>query len=295
MDEQGIKLKFTELEMGDSFRDLDRQHTQIRWYVQVYTVSLIGFFTLFGYLAGQPGLCYSLIGVMASLIVFALGWVLITILSHKISNIIMVHKQLAQIKEIRRKIDKINFKKEDYVPISLKAEVKPIGLFRYLPYLIFSLNFSLLLGTFFFFLNREMEWAKAAVDALCAGAIMAIFYPKACTSYNEHIKSAEYASNISNRDEKQKEYEKARKGLDWDNWYLWCAACSGISMLCLAIWNHRQFLSKQLKFSLEHHTIIAISLAALYGIFRYYYEITKKYHKERHKYPKKAIQKKIRE
>jgi hypothetical protein len=211
MNEVGSKVPVINQELEENYAHLDRQHAQVKWFVQLYTFALIGLFSLAGYLASHPNPPLThLIGLSAGFVLFCLGWLLLSTLANKMGMIVLTHKQIALLRGYR--LDLLKSDLEDkYVFPTKPKDVRFPKLVEYTPYLFFIVNYIILCGGAAFFISDFTNISVGLTSSFAIGVIAGLFYPNSCVEFNKHIKTAGKATSLENMRNLEKAFTDFRK------------------------------------------------------------------------------------
>lgn len=270
-----IKIDFLNKEVEEANKILERQHTQIQWFVQVYLLALFGFFSVTGYLIVKsnseiPVLSVNVIILVCAAIIFCLGWLLLSALSHKLSIMQMVYKHLATMR--RRRIEEVDILLEEgYVfPLSDESVQMP-GLIYYMPYLFFGLNYTLFCGSFFFVFHKQLSYVPALNLSFCIAILVGLFYPRVCMTFNKHMRASGDADTLPKKQYLEEMWEKKRKsgatklGLFVKHGALFILTSLSIGITYFSInniWNYNDFV----------YLAAGVVTLLVFGALRYFFE-----------------------
>lgn len=267
---------FYNKEIDEANEILARQHSQIKWYVQIYLLALFGFFSLAGFLfkkdATSQGCSSEDVIILAcATIIFCLGWLLLSALAHKISIINLIYKQLAYMR--RNRLEHVNiFTSKNYIyPLDPK-EIRLPGLVSYMPYLFFVLNYNVICGCVFFITYKYFSLANAVNISVCSAIFIGLFYPRVCVTFNKHMRASADADSFPNKQYLEQKWEEKRKGkinlIGFTIKYGMLILIFSVSILATIfnIYNIETFSPKTYL-----STVILSGL--LFGILRYFFEV----------------------
>jgi hypothetical protein len=147
---------------------IDKQHERVKWYVQLYVLFLLSYFTLCNVLL-KNGLEFyeSCIGFFATIFIFGAGWLIMSILGRKIPSIIFTYRLLL--------IDQNNSKYTDTI-IELICKKFPRLLIEKIPLIIMYFNFILVTIGMLSFIPKTIEYSDNSmlsallklVNTICA-------------------------------------------------------------------------------------------------------------------------------
>lgn len=210
------RLSSVTQEIDNSFSHVAAQKSHSISIVKLYLVSLTG---LLGYaafvqtkvFANQPAgdikfLMFSIFGISYTLIVFCLGWVLLSYLSHIICGISLSYKHISNMRFLKSLIFPNNsFCNNSIMPTHHSGV--PIMFSRDLPIIFSIVNFlTLLLIYYYLVISVNHFWAFNITTFVLS--IFAIFYPNACINFYKEIlcaklvtphKNEEYVRSVINR------------------------------------------------------------------------------------------------
>lgn len=191
-------LELINKEVDETTSGISHQHIQLKDYLQVYLLSLGGLFAISGFFSsnGEVGIKESIIGSVCTLTVFFLGWLFLSIVSHRASMLILLYKHLAFLREMRANEFGNNEFIKGYVLPAGKGMIKMPGLLHYLPYFFFAFNFLILCGGLAFFLSPHMKYHQIVACVSAAAVFFGSFYPLVCVTFKRHVKCAEKANTI---------------------------------------------------------------------------------------------------
>lgn len=269
-------FEFFNKEIDEANEILNRQHLQIKWYVQIYLLALFGFFSLAGFLFRKETTSSSLYNVdviiiACAIIIFFLGWLLLSALAHKVSIINLIYKHLATMRLGR--IEHINniFIKGYAFPLSSK-EIKLPGMIKHMPYLFFVLNYNILCGCVFFIAYKYFGILNAINISICTAVLAGLFYPRVCVTFNKHIRASEGASSFPDKQYLEQEWEEKRRSkidpfglIIKYGLLLFLFFVSLASTICSAL--------NFLEINSYYLLVITIVSGGVFGLFRYFFEI----------------------
>lgn len=132
---------------------------------------------------------FQFFGVIFTLIVFLVGWALLSYLSHITAGITKAYKHISNMRYLKSKLFEGNeFAEYTIMPIS--ADAVPVRYSSHLP-IIFSIinGASLLMMLYFLELQMDLFWSFFITTLVLA--LFGIYYPTACTNFYKHLKVAE--------------------------------------------------------------------------------------------------------
>ena len=205
------KMSFLNKEIDEYYTHLSRQHSQSRWFVQLYLLSLAGLFALLQFIADQPPrFAGNVVGIAAGILVFAFGWLLLSVIAHKMGMMIMTHRQISALRGHRLALTNSAFKSDYLFPSGPKV-VGFAKLVKTTPVIFFALNYMVLCGSVgFFFARLHDDWVSGLAFALLVGALFGVYYPRSCVTFYKHINSAELAKTLEQRSELEDGFEARR-------------------------------------------------------------------------------------
>lgn len=184
-------------EMDESFSHLERQHSHIIWFIQVYMAVFSGYAVLCGYFGSKDGvsIVQSVVGLIGSVLVFMLGWVILTVVANKITSIYLIHKHMANLRRERRvKLD-LGFG-DNYVFHTDASTFQLPRSIEYVPYVIFLVNYSVIFGGIIFNTYKLFTFPGSLMFALAIGAAIGLKYPDVCVSFNKQLWAAATAKSF---------------------------------------------------------------------------------------------------
>lgn len=210
-----MALEIINKEIDEGYAHLDRQHEQIRWFVQIYMLALGGLFAFAGHLLNEPNSgVIAAIGTTATLLVFGLGWLLLSSLAHKMSMIILIHKHISMMRGHRVAEAGGTFGASYVFPTSPRVVVFA-RLIRVTPYIFFGVNVGLLCaGLGFFMYKSNGDSFMAGVLSPLAGILVGIVYPRSCVTFSKHIDTASRAVSFEEKKRFEKEWDDQRAKYD---------------------------------------------------------------------------------
>lgn len=202
-------------EIDESYKTVDRQHSQCRWFIKTYLIIFFGLLSFGGYVGRMegPSVPICVVGMFAGVLTFGMGWVLMSALAHKISMVILTYKQIAVSRARRYEVIERWDAEESVFPVK-REDVTCAKSVEYLPYAFFGVNYFTLCGSFVFFMSvlQEVSGDVAFLWMVTVSIVAGILYPRACVTFYCHIKAARAAKSVMEKDRKYMEYEERRRG-----------------------------------------------------------------------------------
>ena len=188
----------------------------MKWAINLYLIALGAAFSLASFLLGNfppppnkpPRLL--LLGYASGTIVFIIGWLLLSFLSHRLATNILLFKHINVFRH--RRLEVIG-KSEEFAPGYVfpldpeQVETYTPGLLHQMPYIFFTINYCVLVGTTYFYSSMCFEFFVSASHALTYGAIFGILYPRSCIVFKKHIWCALHANTLAQKKQLEKQYE----------------------------------------------------------------------------------------
>lgn len=234
------QIDFFNKELDESSMNLERQYTQVKWFVQLYMASLFGYFSLSGYLLKEsPTLLSYSIGLSAGISVFMLGWLLLAILGHKTAMMILIHKHISTFRGHRLALMNNAKYATNYVFPIKQNKALIASMTGVTPYVFFVINYIILSGSVYVYVHRlSSDLYLASLSSVFISVFAGLFYPRSCVVYNKHIRSAKDAHSLEHKLKIEKCFEDARKEHPWCNQTcrLLLILITIINMSCLLIY-----------------------------------------------------------
>lgn len=206
------KIDIINKEVDETIGNISHQHQEIKYYFQLYTVALIGLFSISGYFSNNGlSIHESIIGSAYTVTVFFLGWVFLSIVSHKVAMIILLYKHIAIFRRRRLNILKGTNLMKDYVLPSDKKDVMMPEMLKYLPYLVFVFNFLILCGGLAFYFAPHMPYYQMMATVTATAVLFGAFYPRVCITFNKHVSCATRGSTLRAKYRMELAWERAIK------------------------------------------------------------------------------------
>jgi hypothetical protein len=268
------RLLILNKELEENFAHLDRQHTQVKWFVQLYTFALGGFFAFSGYLANQTSSAYSSIaGISAGFLVFCLGWLLLVTLAHKLAIIILTHKQIAVFRGHRLSLLDSKYETDYVFPTSSQA-VRFAKAIDTTPYIFFVVNYVILCGSTGFYVSRVLGIWVGVTTSLAIGIIVGLVYPRSCVIFAKHIRTAKLATSLMKMHELEQAFENLRKEAKKEaegRHNLFYKACISIITFFVLVGIGLALLNIWVKLDSSRIILLSFSVlnACLFGVVRY--------------------------
>jgi len=184
-------------EVDECVKNISSQHQQVKYYFQSYMIAIVGLFSLAGFFSKDLiSISEMFIGIMYSVCVFFLGWIFLSIISHKVAMLILVYKHMAIIRRTRLRKLNCNETTKSYVLPTDPTHIRMPGLLKFLPYLLFIFNFAMLCGTISYYLSYHLMFHQVTSVVCFIAVLFGSFYPIACVSYRKHTDCAKRANSL---------------------------------------------------------------------------------------------------
>ncbi|MCF7513628.1 hypothetical protein L3V43_07000 [Pseudoalteromonas sp. L23] len=202
-------------EMDECYKNINNQHQQVKYYFQSYMVAIIGLFSLSSYFS-KEGMTNSelFLGITFSICVFFLGWIFLSIVSHKISMLILIYKHMSVIRSSRLKKLGCEQTENQYVLPKEIRDIRMPGLLKFLPYLLFVFNFVTLCGAVAYYLSFNYMYHQVVSVVGCIAVFFGSFYPIACISYRKHTDCALRARSLKAFNKLERRWNIENKNLN---------------------------------------------------------------------------------
>ena len=207
--DDSVRAEILDKEMRNSLAHIRHQKDQAMSAVRIYLTVL---FALFAYIAfvqtkilaetqlrsSDDLMIFGVFGVLTTLVVFFLGWVLLDFVTNIMFSAVVHYKHVGYMRKLKAEIFGRKFVEHSIAPIA--ARKIPLKRSRHLP-IIFSIVNLLLLCTNYYFFSLFMMFESAFTCTIVILGIFALCYPNACAKYYEELLIA----------------QRVRPGLDEDN------------------------------------------------------------------------------
>ena len=217
------RLRFINKELEESYGAVAAQHQQLRWAINLYSISVLGFFALAAFivenLQQETEPTFLVVGYSSGILVFLSGWILLSFLGHKVGILILIYRHIAIFRQARLDIfPRPNDLEKGYVfPLGTEDKHRYVpGFTHYLPYIFFFLNYCILLGSTFFYLSHDFADHNHAINvslcyALAVGGIFGLAYTRSCVTFDKHLRTAMSAKTLWQKKEFEEKYDNLRK------------------------------------------------------------------------------------
>ena len=206
------EIEIINKEIDETINNVTHQHQQIKYYFQVYMVALVGLFSISGYFAkGGFSTHESIVGAAFTVTVFFLGWVFLSVVSHKVAMIILLYKHLSVFRRRRLNIMNCSGLEKEYVLPHEKKNVIMPGMLKFLPYLVFVFNFLILCGGLAFYLAPHVSYVQSVATISAVAVVLGAFYPRVCITFNKHISCAIRGATLRAKHRMENAWEKSVK------------------------------------------------------------------------------------
>jgi len=277
VDQTEMRIALINKELEESFSYSESQHVQIKWFIQLHLLALFGFFSLAGFLhRNSVSGISSLICLSSAIAVFGIGWILLTVLAHKISMILLINKHISTFRNHRLQVLGDGFRCS-YVYPTDPSEALIARSVNVLPYIFFAANYMVLCGSSWFFIAQITDNYIGFAASISIGVLVGIFYPRTCVTFYKHLRAAKDALSFSEKHKIEDRFEDARKqkdspqkALDLCVFFL-LALSAGFSVYLVYL----MAIDNPI-LSLSGHITIALGNGLLFGALRYLREKVKR-------------------
>ena len=205
-----IRLEHVDKEMEYSLNHISRQKEISLNAVKIYLAVLSGLLAYAAFVqtkvinnvASTPPpsdnyFMYAVFGIMATFLVFFLGWILLDFITGVVFSTIMHYKHVSYMRSIKGDIFGKQFLDKCIVPISAKKISMKRS--RHLPATFSIINLLLLCLNYYFF-SCFLDNSHALTYTMGIIAFFAIYYPNVCAKYNEEITIAQRMRPTNNEE-----------------------------------------------------------------------------------------------